>query len=194
MKLRIGVTGGIGSGKSLVTSLFRLHAIPVYDADAEARRIMDTDEQLQSAIRNAFGNEVVTEKSINRRLLASLVFNDENRLGILNNLVHPFVKRDFEIWEGKQTAPYTIREAAILFETGLWKDLDHTILVDAPEELRLRRVMLRDNRSEAEIKNIFSRQWSSEKKRELAWRIIENDELHLVIPQVNAIHNELMYA
>jgi dephospho-CoA kinase len=193
MKLRIGLTGGIGSGKSMVASVFSLHGIPVYNADLEARRIMNGDAMLQKEISEIFGLDIIRDQQIDRKKLAALVFNNEAGLEKLNALVHPYVLKDFERWEKIQNAPYTIREAAILFETGIWQKLDHTILVDAPEELRIKRVMQRDGRAEAEVRAIFARQWASEKKRALAWRIIENDDHHLVIPQVNSIHNELMY-
>jgi dephospho-CoA kinase len=194
MKLRIGITGGIGSGKSIVAAVFSLHGIPVYNADLEARKIMNSDADLQREIVASFGNEVISNKQIDRKKLAALVFGNTANLEQLNTLVHPYVLKDFERWEKIQNAPYTLREAAILFETGIWQKLDHTILVDAPEDLRLKRVILRDSRPESEVRDIFARQWPSEKKRELAWRIIENDDQHLVIPQVNSIHNELMYA
>jgi dephospho-CoA kinase len=193
MKLRIGITGGIGSGKSIVSHLFSLLGIPVYNADAAARTILDTNTALQSDVLHAFGEQILNNNVIDRSKLAAIVFHDEAKLKQLNALIHPYVFRDFEDWENNQQSPYTLREAAILFETGIWKQLDHIILVDAPEEIRLQRVQQRDNRSRSEIEAIFRRQWSSSEKRKLAWRIIENDEKHLVLPQVIAIHSELMH-
>ena len=150
MRLRIGITGGIGSGKSLVSSLFMLHGIPVYNADKEAKRIMDSEAELHKELLGLFGPEVLKDGLPDRKYIANRVFGDELLLNALNALVHPFVFRDFERWESEQTAPYTMREAAILFETGIWKQLDHTILVDAPESLRIQRVMRRDGRKEQE--------------------------------------------
>lgn len=194
MKLRIGLTGGIGSGKSIIARIFRILGIPVYDADLAARRLMETDETLRKEIQREFGTSVYSNGIPDRKLLASKVFGDESRLAALNQLVHPAVLKDYDAWEKKQTAPYTIREAAILFESGNWHQLDHVILVDAPEALRIRRVMRRDNRSEKEVRDIISRQWTSEKKKELAWRLINNDDSELVIPQVLQIHNQLLHA
>lgn len=194
MKLRIGITGGIGSGKSLVSSLFALNGIPVYNADLEARRIMENNADIHQGLVTIFGAAALVNAKPDRKYISSVVFHDSAKLQALNELVHPFVLNDFIRWEKEQDAPYTLREAAILFETGIWKQLDHTILVDAPESLRMQRVMLRDGRNENEIQLIFARQWSSEKKRTLAWRIIENDDHQLVIPQVNAIHKELIHA
>lgn len=193
MKLRIGITGGIGSGKSMVSHLFSLLGIPVYNADAAARRILATNTALQTDVLHTFGEQILSNNAIDRSKLAAIVFHDEAKLQQLNALIHPYVFRDFEEWEKHQQSPYTLREAAILFETGIWKQLDHTILVDAPEEIRLQRVQQRDNRSRSEIEAIFRRQWTSLEKRNLAWRIIENDEKHLVLPQVLAIHSELIH-
>ena len=193
MKLRIGITGGIGSGKSMVSHLFSLLGIPVYNADAAARRILATNTALQTDVLHSFGEQILSNNAIDRSKLAAIVFHDEAKLQQLNALIHPHVFRDFEDWENHQQSPYTLREAAILFETGIWKQLDHTILVDAPEEIRLQRVQQRDNRSRSEIEAIFRRQWTSLEKRNLAWRIIENDEKHLVLPQVLAIHSELIH-
>jgi dephospho-CoA kinase len=194
MKLRIGLTGGIGSGKSVIARIFRILGIPVYDADLAARRLMETDETLIKDIQKVFGAEIYSEGKLNRKLLASQVFKDESKLDTLNKLVHPAVLKDYNEWEQKQKAPYSIREAAILFESGNWQQLDHVILVDAPEDLRIRRVIQRDNRSEKEVREIISRQWTSEKKKELAWRLIRNDDSELVIPQVLQIHNQLLNA
>ena len=192
MKLRIGLTGGIGSGKSVVAKIFRLLGIPVYDADSAARTLMESDPDLRNKIRQTFGEDVYNDEKLNRKLLASRVFGNEELLAQLNELVHPAVLEDYSEWDKRQQAPYSIREAAILFESGNWKQLDHTILVTAPEKLRIKRVLLRDNRPEKEILDVISRQWTDEKKKPLAWKIIHNDDKQLVIPQVLTIHNQLI--
>lgn len=183
---RIGITGGIGAGKSIVSRLFSLLGVPVYDADSAAKRLMETQEGLRRDISSTFGPDVYLEDGkLNRAKVAQQVFGDEKALDALNRLVHPRVMEDYENWTRTHPeAEYTLREAAILYESGTWKDLDQVILVDAPEPLRVKRTMLRDSRTEAEVRSIMSRQWSTEKKRNLAAYIIENDESRALIPQV----------
>ena len=190
---KVGITGGIGSGKSIVCNIFRLLGIPVYPADAHAKRLMEESPDLRASLVKAFGEKTYkSDSSLDRKYMAGIVFNDVEKLEQLNQLVHPAVVEDYARW-GQQfpEAPYTIREAAILFESGTWKDLDTILLVDAPEEMRIKRVMSRDGRKEAEVRAIISRQWTSEKKKEYANYIIENDEAHMVIPRVLEIHQLL---
>jgi dephospho-CoA kinase len=183
---RIGITGGIGSGKSVATRLFAMLGVPVYDADTAARRLMEGHSGLKQEIAGRFGSDVYSQDGkLDRTKLAQQVFGDESALEELNRMVHPRVMEDYERWNMSHSeADYTLREAAILYESGTWRDLDLVILVDAPEALRLKRTIQRDNRSEAEVRSIMSRQWSTEKKRALADHIIENDERHAMIPQV----------
>jgi dephospho-CoA kinase len=192
--LKVGITGGIGSGKSVVSKCFQLLGIPVYNADDAARKLMNENSQLRLLLIEHFGKDAFnSDNSLNRSWLASKVFNDEIKLQELNALVHPAVANDYKNWiELSTNAPYTIREAAILFETGLWKELDFIILVDAPEELRIKRVQLRDHRTVEAIKAIINRQWTTEKKRTLAHAIIENDDQHLVLPQVMLLHSKFL--
>lgn len=190
---RIGVTGGIGSGKTIVCRIFSTFGIPVYNADQAARRLMNESTDIHRQLQQTFGNEVIGEfNKPDRSKIASIVFGNPEALIKLNNIVHPAVFNDFVAWEQNQNAPYTIREAAILFESGLYKKLDHVIIVDAPEQLRIERVRERDQRDEDGIRKIIRSQWSSEEKIKLAWKTIINDEQQLLIPQVLEIHNLLL--
>lgn len=190
---KVGITGGIGSGKSIVCDIFRLLGIPVYPADAHAKRLMEESPDLRASLKATFGDKVYKEdETLDRQYLSGIVFHDATKLEQLNQLVHPAVVRDYAQWVLQfPNAPYTLREAAILLESGTWKDLDAILLVDAPEEMRIKRVMSRDGRKEAEVRAIISRQWPSEKKKEYANYIIENDEEHMVIPRVLEIHQLL---
>ena len=189
---RIGVTGGIGSGKSIVCKIFSLLGVPVYNADDAARRLMNSDTAIHEALKKLFGSSIIINGVPDRVKIASSVFENDELLNKLNNIVHPAVFADYELWEQQQNTSYTIREAAILFESGLYLKLDHTILVDAPEAMRIERVKQRDGRSAEAVKNIIQRQWTSEKKKLHAWRVINNDETELVIPQVLQIHNDIL--
>lgn len=183
---RIGITGGIGAGKSVASRLFAMLGVPVYDADRAAKRLMEEHLALKQEIAGRFGAEVYdADGKLDRARLAQHVFGNESALEELNRMVHPRVMEDYAQWTLMHPeADYTLREAAILYESDTWRDLDEVILVDAPEPLRLKRTMQRDRRTEAEVRQIMSRQWSTEKKRALARHIIENDEQHALIPQV----------
>jgi len=191
--LRVGITGGIGSGKSIACRIFSCLGIPVYDADLAAKKMMNEQVELHDELIRHFGKEVFNEEGIlNRSHLAKIVFNDENQLNKLNQLVHPYVMKDYEMWtQTLNGAPYSIREAAILIESGTYYDLDCILLVEAPEELRIKRVMERDQRSRKEVKAIISRQWTSEEKKKFATFSILNDEQQALIPQVLHLHELL---
>lgn len=192
--LQIGITGGIGSGKSLVTKIFACLGIPVYDADSHAKELMTTDGILISQIKKEFGDlSYLTDGTLNRKYLGEVVFNQQEKLDILNGLVHPRVRHDFAQWTDRyRDKPYVVREAALLFETGVYKLLDRTVVVYAPEDVRIRRVMKRDNRHEAQVRAIIQKQLSEEEKMALADDIIYNDDSILVIPQVLALHHRLL--
>ncbi len=194
MMLKIGITGGIGSGKTVVSKCFQLLGIPVYNADDAAKKLMNENAQLRIILINHYGKDVFNgDNSLNKSWLANKVFNDDRKLQELNSLVHPIVADDYQKWLLlHKDAIYTVREAAILLETGLWKDLDFVILVDAPEALRIERVQLRDHRTIDAIKAIIQRQWQSDKKRTFAHAIIENDDQHLVLPQVMNLHSKFL--
>ncbi|MBL0097231.1 MAG: dephospho-CoA kinase [Bacteroidetes bacterium] len=191
--IRAGVTGGIGSGKSIVCHLFSMLGIPVYNADQSAKMLMERDDTLKNDIRVLIGTEAYLEdETLNRSYLAAQVFNNEQLLLELNKLVHPAVMKDYTNWlMDHSKSAYTLLEAAIMMETGIHKELDAVIVVDAPEPLRIARVKNRDGRSEVEIKEILSRQWSSEEKIKYASFVVENDDKNLVIPQVLEIDNIL---
>nr|WP_262899134.1 dephospho-CoA kinase [Dawidia cretensis] len=192
--MQIGITGGIGSGKSLVTKIFACLGIPVYDADSHAKELMTTDGILISQIKKEFGDlSYVSDGTLNRKYLGEVVFNQQKKLDILNGLVHPRVRHDFAQWTDRyRDKPYVVREAALLFETGVYRLLDQTIVVYAPEDVRIRRVMKRDNRPEEQVRAIIRKQLSEEEKKALADDIIYNDDSILVIPQVLALHHRLL--
>lgn len=190
----IGITGGIGTGKSIVCKVFQALNIPIYNADNAAKRLMLMDTDLRKSLQQNFGKEIFPEYGdFNTKQLAALVFNNEEKLNLLNSIVHPVVKSDFTNWMQKQNAPYCIREAAILFESGSNVGLDKTILVDAPLSLRIDRVIKRDNRTADQIKSIINKQWPSEKLRSMVDYVIENDDQQPVIPQVLSIHHKIIY-
>ncbi|MBK9401827.1 MAG: dephospho-CoA kinase [Bacteroidetes bacterium] len=191
--IRAGVTGGIGSGKSIVCHLFSMLGIPVYNADQSAKMLMERDDTLKNDIRVLIGTEAYLEdETLNRSYLAAQVFNNEQLLLELNKLVHPAVMKDYTNWlMDHSKSAYTLLEAAIMMETGIHKELDAVIVVDAPEPLRIARVKNRDGRSEVEIKEILSRQWRSEERIKYASFVVENDDKNLVIPQMLEIDNIL---
>ncbi len=157
--IRVGVTGGIGSGKSTVCRLFAERGVPVYDSDSEAKRLMGEDPSLRAALVEAFGDETFRDGVLNRRYLAATVFGDRRALARLEALVHPCVKRDFERWAAERTAePYVVLECAILYESGMDAAVDRVVAVVAPEELRLVRVNARDGASAAEIRRRMAAQ------------------------------------
>lgn len=182
--LRIGLTGGIGSGKSTVCNLFKCLEVPVFNADEAGRHLLAEDKNVINRIQNIFGKEIMEGGKPDRKKIAEIVFNDAEKLAQLNSIIHPLVRKNFNEWTALQTFSYVIDEAAILFETGIYKELDFTILVTAPEQLRISRVMLRDNMDEASIKKRMKNQWSDDKKVKIADFIIINDDLHSLLPQV----------
>lgn len=188
--LKIGLTGGIGSGKSTVARLFGLLGIPVYYADDRARWLMNNDPGLQAAIRGTFGEKTYAGAELDRKYLAQIVFNDREKLEKLNALTHPVTIRDAEEWMQQQTAPYAIKEAALLFESGAAASLDKVIGVYAPQHLRVQRVMRRDGLPVEEIMKRISRQIDEEMKMKLCDYVITNNDFELVIPQVLALDQQ----
>lgn len=173
--IRVGVTGGIGSGKSTVCRLLAERGVPVYDSDSEAKRLMGEDPMLRAALIEAFGSETFRDGVLNRRYLADTVFRDRERLGRLEALVHPCVKRDFERWAAEHAAePYVVLECAILYESGMDAAVDCVVAVVAPEELRLMRVNARDGASAEEIRRRMAAQLSDDALRERADYTIVN--------------------
>jgi dephospho-CoA kinase len=188
--LSIGITGGIGSGKSTVCRVFQVLGVPVYDADSRAKWLMNHDSVLREQVSAAFGPEsYLPNGTLNRVYLAGRVFNDESETQKLNSLVHPRVGEDYQTWRKSHAqAAYTLREAALLFEAGATRDLDAVIVVSAPRALRIRRVLHRDpHRTEADVAAIMARQMPEEEKTRRANHLIHNDETQLVITQVMAL-------
>ena len=191
--LKIGITGGIGTGKSMVCRIFELLQIPVYDSDLRAKHVMAHNEVLKQELIQAFGPETFNEQGLNRVYLGSLVFPDPEKLALLNRLVHPHVKQDFIDWTAAQNAPYVLKEAALMFETEAWRQVDQMITVFAPLEVRLERLQKRDtHRSKADILHIISKQLPEEEKVKRADHVIYNDDSQLVIPQVLKLHEEFL--
>lgn len=192
MALRIGITGGIGSGKSMVAGIFKVLGIPVFDADSAARDVMNHNVQLRAAIIEKFGEESYREDTLNRKYLASIVFNDPFRLETLNALVHPFAIAAAEEWAQQQTSPYTLKEAAIFFEAGSAIGFDYMIGVYAPKHLRIQRAMQRDQVTREEVLSRMSKQIDEEIKMRLCDFVIVNDDQHLLIPQVMKLHERFL--
>lgn len=190
--LRIGLTGGIGSGKSVVANIFKVLGIPVFDADTEAKLIMEKDEQLALSIQKLFGEETYTDKKLNRKYLANIVFDDPDKLEQLNSLVHPAAILAANTWMSQQTTPYVVKEAALLFESKSASQLDFIIGVYAPKTLRIKRVMERDNATPEKVVARMSRQIDEEEKMRLCDFIVVNNEEQLVIPQVLQLHEKLL--
>jgi dephospho-CoA kinase len=187
--LRIGVTGNIGAGKSVVCRIFELLGVPVYYADPAARSLMERDPRLVEEIKKLFGKGAYTnDGALNRKYLGQIVFKDRNMLEKLNALVHPAVARDFEAWAGRQQATYCIKEAALLFESGSYQELDQTILVVAAENTRLRRVMERDGLTESEVRLRMDKQMPQEEKEKWADHIIDNNGNTGLVRQVLQLH------
>jgi len=194
---KVGITGGIGSGKTTVCKVFEVLGIPVFYADTVAKEIMCKDALLVEGIKSAFGNESYAEDGkLNNKHIAGIVFNNEDALAKLNALVHPAVFRAFDAWEETIPAntPYTLKEAALLFESGSYKMCDTTILVTAPYEIKMRRVMLRDGVTEEQVKARMDKQLSDEEKSKMANHFIVNDERESIIEQVLALHQEFLKA
>lgn len=192
MQLKVGLTGGIGSGKSTVAKLFELLGVPVYYADAASKRLYHTNKELMASLKHHFGEDIYTEDQLNRQKLAALVFEDPSRLALLNSLVHPPTIKDMEEWVERQTAPYVIKEAAILFESGTASGLDYVIGVYAPVHLRIKRTMDRDGISREEVQARMNRQIDEDIKMRLCDFVITNNEQQLVIPQVLHLHQQLL--
>lgn len=189
--IKVGLTGNIGSGKSLVAGIFEVLGVPVYHADAEAKRMLE-DPVIIGEVTALFGDGVLAEGQIDRKKLATIVFNDKIALDKLNGIVHPYVRKDLERWIGRQEGqPYILQEAAILFESGFNAFFDKIIVVTCPVDVAITRVMKRDNAGESDVRARMANQWPEQKKADMADYLINNDGAELVIPQVLKIHKEL---
>jgi dephospho-CoA kinase len=192
MALKIGLTGGIGSGKSTVAKLFEVFGVPVYYADQAAKRLLNEDEGLISSIRKLFGENAYIDGKINRQYLAAIVFNDPLRLAQLNALVHPVTIADGNKWLSLQQSPYAIKEAALIFESKVDSYLDYVIGVYAPAPLRIQRAMKRDHITSKDVLARMKRQMDEEEKMSLCDFVIINDETAPVLPQAIRVHQQLL--
>ena len=188
----VGLTGGIGSGKSVILEVFSSYGVPCYQADNRAKELMQKSPELIRQIKLLFGDDIYQDKKLNRSKLADIVFGDKKKLKSLNALVHPLVNKDFQFFLNQQNTAYVIKEAAILFETGVAKDCDETILVTAPEKLRIQRVMKRDKINAEHIKSRMNHQWSDEKKIPLANYVINNIDWDKTLKKIEEIHKKII--
>jgi len=189
----IGLTGGIGSGKSKILSVFSSYGIPCYESDRRAKWLMQRDAELKSQIKFLFGDQIYENHKLNQKKLAKLVFAKKGKLEALNSLVHPRVKMDFKSFVSQLDTPYIIKEAAILYETGGEKDCDATILVTAPEKLRVQRVLNREKTNSMDINARINNQWSDETKIPLADYIINNIDWDKTLKKIDEIHQKLLF-
>ncbi len=192
MTLRVGITGGIGSGKSTVANIFATLGIPVYQADDAAKRLMNEDEHVKAALLQHFGAQVYEKGSLNKVWLAAEVFNNKEKLALLNSIVHPATIADGEKWMQQQTALYALKEAAIIFESGSQQYLDYIIGVYAPVALRIQRSMQRSGASREAIEARIDQQMDDDRKMKLCDVVINNHEQEALLPQVMKIHQLLL--
>lgn len=190
--LKIGLTGGIGSGKSTVANIFKVLGIPIFDADSVAKDLMENDLELREKLIAQFGPLVFDQGKLNRKWLASIVFKDPYQLNLLNALVHPITLKKAENWFDGQDAPYGIKEAALLFEAGAGEGLDYIIGVFAPQHIRIQRVMQRDGLSREEVLSRINQQVDDTIKMKLCDFVIVNDDQQLLTQQVLALHHQFV--
>lgn len=190
---KVGITGGIGSGKSTVCALLADYGVAVYDSDAEAKRLMESSAELRTALQEAFGAECYTESGLNRAYLASKVFGDEEQLQRLNSIVHPAVRADFAAWAERQRTPYVVLESAILFESGFDSEVDATLAVVAPLEERIRRTMERDNSDRESVLCRIGHQLSDDELHRLSNRTIVNIRREYLESDVEQLHKMYLY-
>ncbi|MCB2195184.1 MAG: dephospho-CoA kinase [Bacteroidetes bacterium] len=190
--IKVGLTGGIGSGKTLVSKVFIRLGIPVFNADYEAKVILNSDKETIKQVKKEFGSEIYTDQGIDRKKLAEIIFNNITALQKINAIIHPRVRQYFYEWLKKQKVPYVIEEAAILFESGANQELDLTINVHADELVRVRRVMLRDNTTEETVKSRMKNQMSDRQREKLADYTIHNNGDRMLLPQILEIHQHIL--
>lgn len=192
MTIKVGITGGIGSGKSTVCKIFELLNIPVFDADTVAKQILNSNFKIKTGLIHIFGEGIyLDDETIDRKKLAKIIFNDDIQLEKMNRLVHPAVREEFNTWVKKQNSEYIIHEAAILFESDFYKMMDYTILITAPKKQKIERVIKRDGIPKDLVLERMSRQWTDEEKRKLTRFEIKNDNKRLIIPMIIEIDKNL---
>ena len=190
--MKIGITGGIGSGKTFICQLFKALAVPVYNADDEAKKLMNTDLRIRESLIATFGEATYMDGMLDRAFLAQQIFSDKEKLELVNGIVHPIVIQAAKDWAEQQKARYSLKEAALLFESGSYKDLDYTILVTAPLSVRVQRVMERDGVTEEQVMERISKQLTDEEKIKMADFIIINDGITPLLPQVWSLHQKFL--
>jgi len=189
--LKVGITGGIGSGKSVVCQVFSTLGIPVFNADDAARYLMEHDAALVLNISQLLGNEVYTNGKLHRDKVSAIIYKDKAKLQALNELVHPATISYAKQWIDRQTTPYTIKEAAIFFESGSDKDIDVMIGVHAPKEIRIERAMARGSLTREQVLSIMARQMDEDEKMKRCDHVIVNDDQTPILPQVLQLHQFL---
>lgn len=188
----VGITGGMGSGKSTIARFFAQWGVPIYQADLEARKLSDTDPEIRLAVIQLLGDKAYANDRMDRPYVAGKVFRDEALLQKLNGIIHPAVAKHFEDWVNNQNTPYVMKEAAILFETGGHMACDWTLLVTAPEEVRVERIILRDGLTQDEIRSRLDKQWPDERKLPLADFHIENLDLKQAEIEAKKVHESIL--
>jgi dephospho-CoA kinase len=192
MAISVGITGGIGSGKSTICEIFKLLGVPVFEADMEAKKLLNTNSEIKKRLIDLYGKDIYTsDGTVHRKKLAGIIFNNNIELSRVNEIIHPVVRSEYFEWLKKQETKYIIHEAAILFESGFYKMMDFSILISAPEDIRINRVAKRDNVTFEQVQKRIDNQWSDDRKRKLAsWEIV-NDNKKLIIPQLVKIDKQL---
>ena len=190
---KIGLTGGIGSGKSYISTVFKKIGFPVFDADLNAKKCMHENKELRLAIINLFGSNIYNNGKLQTRELASIVFSDQIKLNALNQVVHPVVTEEFKNWCKNQDSDFVIKEAAILFESNTYKDLDFIISVSAPIEIRVKRVVSRDGCTANQVKERMRSQISDKERQKRADFLILNDGSSLLLPQIFEVIDRIKY-
>ena len=190
--LKLGVTGGIGSGKTSVCRVFSVLGIPVFSADLYAKEIMDDDQAIKTKLNNLTGKDLYESGSLDRAGLASLIFSNPGLLREVNSIVHPVVFNTFRTWAKQHTAPYVIMEAAILFESGAYSFVDRVLTVVAPLEERIERVMMRNKLTHEQVYQRIRNQMEDEQRIKLSHYVIRNSENDMIIPAVLEIHKDLL--
>lgn len=188
----VGLTGGIGSGKTTVAKAFLALSVPVYIADNEAKKLMNTSKVIKRKLIKLFGEAAYLKGELNKPYLATSIFNNKALLQQMNAIVHPKVQKHFLKWKDKQKAPYIISEVAILFENNTYKNYDYIITVIAPEKERIARVIKRDNSTKSKVQAIINNQWKDEEKIRLSDYVITNTNLESTKKQILEIHNKLL--
>jgi dephospho-CoA kinase len=189
--ITVGITGGIGSGKSTVSKLLTALGVPVYEADKESKRLIDSALHIREQLVKLLGESIYTQNGVNRQLMAAIIFNDSELLKKVNGILHPAVAADFQDWTEKQQADLVALEAAILFESGFARLVDYTVMVYAPRELRIQRTVARDKVTEAEVIQRMNCQFPDETLKQKVNFVIVNDGLQPLIPQVESLVDQL---